>query len=253
MLDATIKAPRYYQVYTILRGWIFDGTYPPGSRIPPESELCLHFGVSKITSRKAIDILVQENLLIRIPGKGTYVAEDLGNAPNIGDMEQLIRKTSRLAKKSRVDNVSIREVVADTETCRDLKRPKGSKVREISFVRYIGDRPIGCRISYMPLDVPINIGVEDIKNNQMLTLLENSGIEISGADQLLGASLADTQKASLLNTTLGAPLVRIRLIVYDADGSPVERSTAYYLADRYEHHVYLARKTGKDANVIGQL
>jgi len=96
-VNETIRSPRYHQVYSVLRGWIFDGTFPPGAKLPPESDLCEQFGVSRITSRKAIDLLVQENLIIRVQGKGTYVVDDLGDAPNIGDMEQLIRKTERLA------------------------------------------------------------------------------------------------------------------------------------------------------------
>jgi GntR family transcriptional regulator len=246
----SIKALRYHQVYSMIRGWIFDGTYPPGSKLPPEGELCKEFGVSRITSRKAIDLLVMEGLLSRVQGKGTYVAQDLGSAPNIGDMEQLMRKTARLAKKSRIDEVKVREVVADEETARDLKLRKGAKVREFSFVRQVEGRPTGYRISYVPMDVAPQIVPDELKTQQMLTVLEKHGVEVAGANQLIGATLADTQKAMLLDTTVGAPLVRIRLITIDADGRPVERSTAFYLADRYEHHVYLTRKAGKDSVLV---
>lgn len=241
-----IKALRYHQVYSVIRGWIFDGTYGPGAKLPAEGELCAKFGVSRITSRKAIDLLVAEGLLTRSQGKGTFVAEDIGGAPNIGDMDQLIRKTTRLAKKSKITEVRIREVRAEEDVCRDLSLRKGSKVREISFVRTVDGAPTGYRISYMPLDVAPDIGIEELKTDQMLTILERHGVLISGARQLIGASLADPKKATLLNTYVGAPLVRIRLIVQDEDGRAVERSTAYYLAERYEHHVYLTRTKRND-------
>jgi GntR family transcriptional regulator len=249
-VNDSIKALRYHQVYSTIRGWIFDGTYPPGARLPAESELCERFGVSRITSRKAIDLLVQEGLLKRIQGKGTYVSEDLARAPNIGDMDQLIRKTERLSKKSRVDNIRIREVEGDEETCRDLGLRKGSKVREVSFVRSMEGRPIGYRISYHPMDLPFQLEESDIKAHQMLSVFEQHGIKVNAAHQLIGASLADTQKATLLNTTVGAPLVRIRLIVLDEEGKAVERSTAYYLADRYEHHVYLTRRGKSESGIL---
>lgn len=241
-VNDSIKALRYHQVYSTIRGWIFDGTYPAGSRLPAESELCEKFGVSRITSRKAIDLLVQEGLLKRIQGKGTYVTEDLARAPNIGDMEQLIRKTARLAKKSRAEDIQIREVVADEEICRDLKLRKGSKVREISFVRHMEGKAIGYRVSYHPLDLPFEIEPSELRSQQMLTVFEQHGVTPAAAHQLIGASLADTHKAQVLNTTVGAPLVRIRLIVLNEEGRPIERSTAFYLADRYEHHVYLTRR-----------
>jgi GntR family transcriptional regulator len=246
-VNESIRSPRYHQVYSILRGWIFDGTYRPGSKLPPEAELCEKFGVSRITSHKAIDLLVQENLLIRIQGKGTYVAEDLAHAPNIGDMEQLIRKTEKLAKKSKVDRIQIRNVTADEETARDLQIPKGAQVQEVSYVRFNDGKPSGYRVGYIPIERSIDVTVRDLRNHQMLTILEQKGVRISGAHQLLGACLADSHKAAMLDTTVGAPLVRIRLVVIDEEGKPVERSTAYYLADRYEHHVYLMRRaSGSD-------
>jgi len=248
-VDRNIKSPRYHQVYSAIRGWIFDATYTPGAKLPAESELCKVFGVSRITSRKAIDLLVQEGLLLRVQGKGTYVSDDLAAAPNIGDMQQLIRKTQRLSKKSRVDNIEFKEVVGDDDTCVDLKLPPKSKLREISYVRYIDNRPIGCRFSYMPLDSGIDISAKDLKSEQMLAILEKKGIKISGVHQLLGACTADPIKASLLQTTVGEPLVRIRLIVLDERARPVERSTAFYLADRYEHHVFLTRNQTHESRV----
>ncbi len=241
--ELSIRPLRYHQVYSVIRGWIFDGVYAPGDRLPAEGELCERFNVSRITSRKAIDLLVAEGLLTRVQGKGTYVAEDIGAAPNIGDMDQLIRKTTRLSKKSRVTNVRIREVTADDEICRDLQVRKGSKVREISFVRTMDSKPTGCRISYMPLDVAPNLTADEIKSETTLTLLEKHGITVSGARQLIGACLADPNLATQLGVTVGAPLVRIRLIVLDDENRAIERSTAYYLADRYEHHVYLTRNS----------
>jgi GntR family transcriptional regulator len=249
VVNETIRSPRYHQVYSILRNWIFDGTYPPGAKLPPESDLCDEFGVSRITSRKAIDLLVQENLIIRIQGKGTYVVEDLGDAPNIGDMEQLIRKTEKLAKKSKVDRIEIQDVIGDEEICKDLQIPKGSPLTEISFVRLSDGKPTGYRVSYIPKDRNLEITAKDLRTHQMLTLLEKKGVRIVGAHQLLGACLADPHKAAMLDTTVGAPLVRIRLVSIDGDARPVERSTAYYLADRYEHHVYLRRHSPDDGDL----
>lgn len=241
-----IKTLRYHKVYSVIRGWIFDGSYPPGAKLPAEGELCEKFGVSRITSRKAIDLLVAEGLLTRAQGKGTYVAEDIGTAPNIGDMDQLIRKTERLAKKSKVTNVRVREVVADEDVCRDLDLRKGSKVREISFVRTIDGKPTGYRISNMPLEVAPDLNADELKTAPMFSVLEKHGVSVSGARQLIGACLSDPHKAMLLDIPVGAPLVRIRLVVMDDEGRAVERSTAYYLADRYEHHVYLTRSTRSD-------
>ncbi|MBB5707075.1 GntR family transcriptional regulator [Sphingopyxis panaciterrulae] len=244
----SIKALRYHQVYSILRGWIFDGTYPAGAKLPPEGELCERLGVSRITSRKALDLLVSEGLVRRVQGKGTFVASELNGAPTVGDMEQLIHRVARASSRSKVVDVKIREVIGDPDICRDLDIDEGGKVREIGFVRTLDGKPTGYRQSYLPLDVAPGITPDEIRRKPMLQVFEDHGVRISAADTLVGACLADTQKAMILDTTVGVPLVRIRLILLDEDKRPIERSTRYYLADYYEHHLYLTRSAGLNAS-----
>mgnify|MGYP003575413000 CR=1 FL=1 len=233
-------------MYATLRGWIMDGTYTPGSRLPPESELCQLLGVSKMTTGKALNLLVQENLLVRVQGKGTFVVEDLGMARNLGDMDQLIRRVERLKKNSRITQVAIRTITADEETCSDLQLSKGSLVQEVSYVRLIENAAAGYRISYIPKKPGLEITKRDVTGHPIYVVLERRGVPIAGAHHILGACSADAHKATVLNTVVGAPLVRIRMVVLDEDSQPIERSATYYLADRYEHHLYLARHHGGD-------
>ena len=116
IVDHSIRSPRYIQVYAAVRDWICQGSYKPGQRLPTEGELCELFGVSRITTRKAIDMLVDEELVVRQPGRGTFVVEDLADAPVVGDMEQLLRKVERLGKNTRVAQAQVQEQDADAET-----------------------------------------------------------------------------------------------------------------------------------------
>lgn len=237
----SIRPPRYQAVYSALRGWIMDGTYPPGSRLPSESILCETLNVSKVTTTKALNLLVQEKLLIRIQGKGTFVVDDVALAIGVGDMSQLMRRTERLYHHSKVGHVEIRTVTANEQISSDLQIDPGSEVQEVSYVRFIEGDPVGYRISHVPIRPRLEINEADVLGLPLYLMLEKRGVPVSGAHHMVGACLADTQKAALLNVVVGAPLVRIRLLVLDEHHVPIERSTAYYLADRYEHHVYLAR------------
>ena len=67
--------PLYYQIREDIREKINSNEYPPNSMIPSEAELCEHYGVSRVTVRRAILDLVQEGLLNRGKGKGTFVSE----------------------------------------------------------------------------------------------------------------------------------------------------------------------------------
>ncbi|MEZ5459879.1 MAG: GntR family transcriptional regulator [Steroidobacteraceae bacterium] len=236
-----MRAPMYAQVYTALREWIHEGHYAPGSQLPPESELSRMFSVSRITTRQAIDLLVDEGLVVRQQGRGTFVTTDLANAPVRGDMEQLLRKVKRLGRSTRVRDAAVEEIAADDDTCKDLDLPPGSRVLVASHVRLLGDMPIGYVVTFVPLDLKLKFDPRELNRNPMLTLLERKGINIVGADQFIGATLADTRLARLLDTEVGAPLVSVRLVVIDAERRRVERLLAYYRADHYTHHAYLSR------------
>ncbi|QHQ59780.1 GntR family transcriptional regulator [Anaerocolumna sedimenticola] len=66
----------YKQVYEGIRGKILDGTFSKGSKLPSEEEFCTKYEVSTITIKKAMNLLVDDGMVHRVPGKGTYVMGD---------------------------------------------------------------------------------------------------------------------------------------------------------------------------------
>ncbi len=243
LIDHAIRSPRYIQVYSAVRDWIYQGNYRPGERLPTEEELCRLFQVSRITTRKAVDMLVDEGLVMRQPGRGTFVVEDLADAPVVGEMDQLLRKVERLGKTSRVADSEVVEVDADPETAKDLNLPAGARVQKASHVRLHDKQPVGYVVTYIPASLKVRFDLQELNESPMLTLLERKGVDIASADQVISATLADARLASLLNTTVGAPLVHIRLVVFDSKRRPVERLVAWYRGDYYHHHVHLTRKS----------
>jgi GntR family transcriptional regulator len=237
------RSPRYVQVYSAIRDWIFQGTYQPGSQLPTEAELCELFAVSRITTRKAVDLLVDELLVTRQPGRGTFVVDDLADAPVTGDMEQLLRKVSRLGKNTRVARAEVTEVPADPETRKDLGLPEGARVQRASHVRLLDGEPIGYVVTYLPEHLKVRFDLNELNASPMLTLLQRKGVDIASCDQVIGATLADARLAGLLATPVGAALVHIRLVVFDSRRRPVEKLVAWYRGDYYNHHVHLTRKS----------
>lgn len=63
----------YLQLADILRQRIGDGTYGPGEKIPSLLDLQAEFELSSMTVRRAVRVLVDEGLLNRVPGRGTFV------------------------------------------------------------------------------------------------------------------------------------------------------------------------------------
>ena len=74
------KLPLYQQLYDVLRGNITRGEWKPGDLIPAESELIEQYGVSRITVRQVLDMLVQEGLIYRQRGRGLVRGASDGRA-----------------------------------------------------------------------------------------------------------------------------------------------------------------------------
>ena len=67
--------PLYKQLLSEVRTRIATGEWAAGSRLPTEAVLAADLGVSRVTIRQALGAAVDAGLVVRIPGKGTYVAE----------------------------------------------------------------------------------------------------------------------------------------------------------------------------------
>ncbi len=75
VIDRNIPVPAYYQLKQLLKEQIQNGELPPGGKIPTEEELCAYYNLSRTPVRQALKDLVVEGLLLRMPGRGTFVAQ----------------------------------------------------------------------------------------------------------------------------------------------------------------------------------
>ena len=73
-LESNKKAPLYQQLYDAILNKVRSGEYQVGEKIPSEEQLMTIYGVSRVTVRNAIKQLVDENILIKRHGKGTFVS-----------------------------------------------------------------------------------------------------------------------------------------------------------------------------------
>ncbi|MGI5884829.1 MAG: GntR family transcriptional regulator [Candidatus Spyradocola sp.] len=73
MLDRTLDTPLYLQLASLIRADIAAGRLRPGDKLPSESELVERYGVGRVTVREALALLVNEGLLLKLHGRGTFV------------------------------------------------------------------------------------------------------------------------------------------------------------------------------------
>jgi GntR family transcriptional regulator len=74
-LDRTSFVPLYYQLQEVLKEQIESGVWAPGEALPSEPQLARRFGISRVVVRQALAILEDDRQIVRIKGRGTFVAE----------------------------------------------------------------------------------------------------------------------------------------------------------------------------------
>ena len=83
-LQYDLNMPLYYQIMSMIKRGVFNGTLKPDDLLPTEEQFCKRFDVSRTTVRQAFAALVKEGVVVRVQGKGTFVAGPAKTGPENG-------------------------------------------------------------------------------------------------------------------------------------------------------------------------
>jgi GntR family transcriptional regulator len=232
--------PVYVRIRETLRDEITKGTLRRGERLPPEHDLAAKFSVSRMTIRESIEDLVNEGLLYRRHGVGTFVA-----------FPHLQRDHTRLTSffdKAEEEGVSVRAELLSLEVmpakaviARALDLPPGSRVIRIRTLRYADDVPITVHEAYVPQKPFASIVNENLEAQHLWALYEKCGYKVKRAIQRLEAREADREMADLMKIREGAPILFKERTVYAEDGTPIEFTYCYNRGDVYSLTVALEK------------
>jgi len=235
--------PYYFQLEEILRGEIESGRWVPGQQIPSESELCENLGVSRTVVRQALNELVNEGLLHRRKGKGTFVAgpkvaESLVQSLT-GFYEDMIARG--LTPVTQV--LEQRLIPVSKKVAAMLNLEEGDQVIKIDRLRSVGNEPILIVTTFIPHQICPALLEEDFSNQSLYAVLEDKyKIEIARGRRTLEAISASEEDARLLGIEEGDPLVLLKSVSYLEDGSPIEYFEAKHRGDRSRFEVELIRQ-----------
>lgn len=234
-----VQAPLYHRIYLVLRDGIVNGAYPHGSVLPSEQELTELYGVSRITTKRALNELAAEGLVARERGRGTHVTFDPAARPVTASVEGLYRNLVQMGQETDVALLSFDFVSASADVARALGCEAGTTVQMARRIRSVDGAPFSHLTTWVPEIIARTYTADDLAGTPMLVLLERAGVEVSGATQTLSASLADGEVAAHLGVNIGSPLLQVTRTVRDQDGRAVEHLTALYRPDRYQYHMDL--------------
>ena len=217
------SVPLYMQIRELLIVKISKGEWTPGNAIPSEIQLARELGVSQGTVRKAITGLVENNVLIRRQGRGTFVSNhgpdrSLFHFFNIAD-----NKGHKAIPVSRVLHCR-RKQASRMEASKLLLAAKTNIIR-IERVRSFSETPTMLETITLPEALFSSLGKGsdyDLPNTLYELYEKQYGITIHSADEKLRAVTATKHDATVLNLNVGTPLLEIERVALTLDKTPVE-------------------------------
>lgn len=240
--DATTSLPVYHQLYTILRQQIKDRLFDANKPLPPEMQLAASYDVSRVTVRRALEMLEREHLIVRKHGVGTFAAPDQPGEDSGARVSGLVENLITLGLETTAQLLGFD---ADSETpgvvAAALNLPVGARTIRIERLRFYKGKPLSLSKVYLPQALGQHIREADLDDRPVMRILEQRGVKAQRAEQTISAVPADDDAANKLSVSIGAPLIRLRRTVFDEAGAPFEHQQGLYNPDQYEYHMLLTR------------
>jgi len=232
--------PLHYQLKEILQEMIENEDLKPGQLIPTERELCEIQGVSRMTVNKAIMSLVNEGLVYREQGKGTFVSIAKVNR----EISQLKSFTEQMLESGVVSKTKILsfKVIEATKKYRfELKMPEDeNKIIEIKRLRYSDDQPVAIEIAWLPYYLFKGMTRDIIENKSLYEIFrEKYGYHPDKAKQIIEPTMLNEYESKLLNQEKSALALIFRRTTYLENEIPIEYTKAIYRSDKYKYQIVL--------------
>ena len=237
-LDDTSAQPLYQQLQRALRDAIENRVIGPDDALPPERDLAEMLNVSRITVRKAIDELVEDGLLIRKQGSGTFVSNRVEkNFAKLTSFSEDMRARGREPRSVWMNRATGTVTPEESLT---LRSSPGTPVFRFHRIRYADDAPMA--IEYATVIATCLPSLDSVESS-LYEALERTGNRPVRALQRLRAVLLTAEQAKLLKAQESDAGLLVARVGYLKDGRAVEYSQSYYRGDIYDFVAELSAST----------
>ena len=227
--------PAYIRSHDALKKKIDDGFWEISQRLPSERDLADDYEVSRMTLRQAITLLVEEGILERRVGSGTYVASHRVQEKMRGttSFTEIVRSQGK-TPSSQV--VSYQHKPANETEIQQLQLKTSDYVVRMERVRYADNMPLVFEVASIPEKLIREFKREDIAEHFFQTLTDN-GYEIGKSQQTIYAKNASERVANYLKVPKNHAVLALTQVSYFTDGRPFEYVHSQYVGDRFEFYL----------------
>lgn len=243
VLDPTSDRAVFRQIADALREAIDKGRFREGDKLPSETELVDHFGVSRMTVRNSLSLLQQEGLAVSEHGKGVFVRprppvrrlasdrfarrhRDQGKAAFTVEAEAA-------GSRPEVDNLEVKEERPSPDISARLGSPRKVLARRRRYL--LDGRPVEFATSYLPLDLARNTPIAQPNPGPggIYARLEEMGHRLDHFDEEIRARMPSPTEVRTLQLASGVPVIHLVRTAYDSEGRAVEVCDTVMAADAY--------------------
>ncbi|WP_380167755.1 GntR family transcriptional regulator [Jannaschia sp. R86511] len=236
-------APKYEELRAALADDI-NRRLRPHEALPSERDLMRAYGVSRMTVREALTRLVDDGLVYRVHGAGTFVADPatISKSLHLTSFSEDIRARDMTPGSRTVsaERVPVPEVVST-----HLGLTTGQMVVHLERVRTADGVPMALEHVWLPAGLFVAIvDVDDLAAGSVYDRLVEAGAAPERAEQSIRAGVLPAREAALLDVAPGSPALVVSRTTYDLRGRAVERAESSYRADRYDFQLTVHRRRG---------
>lgn len=218
-IDRKSYEPAYSQLANLLRRQIADGVFSPGDRLPSEAELRERYEVSPMTVRRAINTLVDQNVVSTMQGLGTFVRRlDLGTAAfHLQNVQNLLSDTA----SATVNLLDARIVSADESIAERLGLAVGNNTIYLKRLLMVDDEPAFFHREYLVYDPARPIVEAEMEATSLEGLFDIGSSNILKRGELtVEAAIMSEEEAHILQVALPAAAFRLEHVFFDFDERP---------------------------------
>ncbi|AQQ67900.1 GntR family transcriptional regulator [Microbulbifer agarilyticus] len=240
-LSEESHSPLYFQLYTLLKNAILNGTLEHGDQMPTELQLAESFSVSRITAKRAMDELAAESLVERRRGKGTHVIYEYQQQPVKAPLVGMLQEIESMARHSEVEVRSCEFLQPSAEIREELGIETGDTALLLERTRSRDGAPFGYYVSWTA-GLGQKVTAKQFEKTPRLEVFRKQGLEISHVTQTLSAEAATQESARELATTVGAPLLSLTRRSYakvNGQEQLVDLMHVLYHPDRFQYQMDL--------------
>lgn len=231
---------KYRMVAQDLSQKIESGIYPSGTQLPLESELCETYQVSRITIKKATDLLVSLGLITKRRGAGSFVKEmsdvkeTMAAATEQVQFTGFTRQFAGHNTSTEVNEFTVMPAVG--EIIEKMRLTEGDLVYYICRTRLVDGRPYVVEYTYMPVEVIPGINLRVLNGSIYTHILDTLHLKPQSAHRTIRAKLPTEQDKEYFHTTEVFPILEIEQIAYLDDGRIFEYSRSNQHGELYSYN-----------------